>query len=64
MFIFTEILGGDGTPYNGGVFTLTIELPERFVFNVSFSLHFQLPLILLWCKYVIYLYSCSAYVCH
>lgn len=29
FFFFLEILGGDGSPYEGGIFKLEIQIPER-----------------------------------
>ena len=32
MFVFIEILGGEGSPYEGGIFKLEIQIPERYIF--------------------------------
>ena len=32
FFVFIEILGGDGSPYEGGIFKLEIQIPERYIF--------------------------------
>lgn len=29
---FTEIVGGTGTPYEGGLFSLEVKVPERYIF--------------------------------
>ena len=29
LVFFLEILGGDGSPYEGGIFKLEIQIPER-----------------------------------
>lgn len=39
---FAAILGGEGTPYCGGVFKLKIDLPERLVHAWSLGLSLTL----------------------
>ena len=31
VFIFSELIGPDNTPYAGGIFKLDIEIPDRSV---------------------------------
>lgn len=34
-FFFSEIFGGDGTPYEKGIFKLEIQIPERYMYIVT-----------------------------
>ena len=42
VVVFAAILGGEGTPYCGGVFKLKIDLPERLVHAGSLELSFRM----------------------
>lgn len=41
LFWFTEIMGGTDTPYDGGLFSLEIKVPERYTpYLISAFVHF------------------------
>ena len=54
---FAAILGGEGTPYCGGVFKLKIDLPERLVHAGSLGLRVRLRMTYKVMKFIVIIYN-------